>query len=150
MKRRPLKSICPRCRAGARQVRDGRNKSGSLRARCRLCGHGYTLLPNSAGYGRKIVARVINSYLRMRRKTRFALKDKPNAILLNPTEEQLSRKVARKYGINHQTLLNWLHDWPETVSFYHYIMTFPIRSTIDNRIRVNRTNSTGSSYSKSS
>ena len=137
MKKRPLKATCPRCRPGTRQVRNGKNKSGSVKVKCRLCGKSYTPLPNSTGYGRKIASKVINSYLRARRKTKFALNDESRAILLNPTEERLSRAVARRYGINHQTLLNWLHAWPESVTFYTYIMTFPIRSTIDNRISLN-------------
>ena len=144
MRKQPLKATCPRCRSGTRQVRNGKNKSGSVKVKCRPCGKSYTPRPNSTGYGRKIASKIINSYLRARRKTKFALNDKSRAILLNPTQERLSREVARRYGINHQTLLNWLHAWPETVTFYNYIMSFPIRSTIDNRISLNN-RKTGSS-----
>src|SRR5690348_4899539 len=111
MKSRPVKATCPRCRSGNRQVRNGKNRSGSIKLKCQRCGRSYTPLSISTGYGRRVAAKVIQAYLRARRKTRFAQQDKPTSILLNPTEERLSRIIARKYGLNHQTLLNWLHGW---------------------------------------
>lgn len=134
MNRKPLKATCPGCRSGNRQVRNGKNKSGTAKAKCQHCGKTYTLLPTSTGYGRNVVARIIHAYLRARKRTKFALNDNPGSFMLNPTEERLSRKIARRYGINHQTLLNWLHNWPEYEGLADYVMSFPIRSAIDKRI----------------
>jgi transcription elongation factor Elf1 len=136
-KQKPLKTNCPKCRACKQQSRNGRNQSGTQRARCGFCGHCYTLLPRSVGYSWKVVSKVIHSYLKLRETTRFIENDRADAILLNPTEEGLARSISRKFGINHQTILNWLHAWPAEMSFDDYMLYFPIRSTLDKRASTN-------------
>lgn len=41
---------CPKCNASKRQVKNGLNKSGSQKYRCRACGRVYTPEPHENGY----------------------------------------------------------------------------------------------------
>jgi transposase-like protein len=77
---------CPYCRSTEQQIKDGRNRSGSQRYKCKVCGGTYTPNPRRNGY-----------HHGLRRK----------AELLHRAGMSF-REVARELGINHQTVANWV------------------------------------------
>jgi transposase-like protein len=78
---------CPNCRATGHQIKDGHNRSGSQRYKCKVCGCTYTPQPNCAGYPDDI-----------RRK----------AVMLYQSGMSF-RAIGRTLGINHQTVANWVN-----------------------------------------
>jgi len=99
-KRRLSTSICPKCGSKKRQVRNGRNPSGSLRVRCKLCGRHYTFKRKQDGYSEQRKANVL-----------FMLKYE--------TESESLRNLAKRAGINHETLRNWIRQFIlENPQFY--------------------------------
>jgi LacI family transcriptional regulator len=80
---------CPYCQQTANQLKTGRNLSGSQRYLCKSCQRKYTPAPNSSGYP---------GYLRKQ------------AILMC-FDGQTFRAIARKLGVNHQTVANWVNDY---------------------------------------
>ena len=54
---------CPKCRTSERQVKNGLNKSGSQKYRCRACGTVYTPEPHENGYPAAARLLAIRMYL---------------------------------------------------------------------------------------
>lgn len=79
-------SHCPHCQRTEKQVKVGRNPSGSQRYLCRVCQRKYTPQPNEAGYPDA-----------MRRKAVALYVDGLNF-----------RRIARVLEISHQTVANWV------------------------------------------
>ena len=77
---------CPRCHAEDRQVKNGRNKSGSVRMRCQQCGRKYTPEPSLHGY--------------------------PDAIREQAVRMSLDgvnyRRIARMLKVDHKSVMNWV------------------------------------------
>ena len=69
-----------------RQVKNGRNPSGSQRYLCRACGRKYTPTPTPYGYDAQTRRRAVRLY----------------ADGLN------LRRIARTLGVVHQTVANWV------------------------------------------
>lgn len=80
------RSSCPRCSKRIRQVRDGFTQAGSQRYRCRSCGYRYTPSPKDQGYPEEVRFQALQLYL----------------------EGDSMREVARKLGVNHQSVANWM------------------------------------------
>ena len=80
---------CPHCHIAEKQVKVGKNMSGSQRFLCNACGKKYTPTPNLNGYPENI---------------------KKRAILL-ALEGKSFRAIARKMGVNAQTVVNWINRY---------------------------------------
>jgi transposase-like protein len=77
---------CPKCERSERQVKAGRNQTGSQRYKCQQCGSRYTPEPQEQGYSNDIRLRAVQLYV-----------DGGNL-----------RRVARQLGVNHQSVANWV------------------------------------------
>ena len=77
---------CPKCEQTERQVKAGRNQTGSQRYKCQVCGRRYTPEPREQGYSDDIRLRAVQLYV-----------DGGNL-----------RRVARHLGVNHQSVANWV------------------------------------------
>lgn len=76
---------CPRCHATTRQVKSGRNASGSQRHQCQACRCRYTPKP-SERYGAEIRVQAVKWYA--------------NGISF--------QKIARHLGVDYVTVMNWV------------------------------------------
>jgi len=54
---------CPYCQSTERQIKDGRNRSGSRRFKCNACGRGYTPDPARNGYPEEVRASAVRLHL---------------------------------------------------------------------------------------
>ena len=79
-------NTCPYCKAQDRQVKNGRNASGSQRWKCQHCGRKYTPEPRERGYP---------DTLRQQ-----AVKMSVDGINY--------RRIARLLGVDHKTVMNWV------------------------------------------
>ena len=86
-------SQCPHCQRTEKQVKVGRNPSGSQRYLCRVCQRKYTPQPNEAGYPDE-----------MRRKALELDVDGLNF-----------RRIARVLEVSHQTVANWVKAHADTL-----------------------------------
>ena len=77
---------CPRCNQTSRQARDGRTPAGSQRYRCAHCGCRHTPVPQEQGYTEDVRFQALQLYL----------------------EGCSMREVARRLGVNHQSVANWM------------------------------------------
>jgi transposase-like protein len=77
---------CPSCQSTTRQVKHGRNPSGSQRYLCQTCQRTYTPEPTSYGYDAATRQQALRLY----------------ADGLN------LRRIARQLGVVHQTVANWV------------------------------------------
>jgi transposase-like protein len=80
---------CPACQSTARQVKNGRNESGSQRYRCGACGRKYTPAPTAYGYDAATRERAVRLY----------------------ADGMNLRRIARTLGVvhqMHQTVANWV------------------------------------------
>jgi transposase-like protein len=80
---------CPYCQATDKQVKAGKNPSGSQRFLCKQCGKKYTPAPNLNGYPDEIRKQVV----------------------LMALEGKSFRAIARSMGINAQTVVNWINGY---------------------------------------
>ena len=80
---------CPYCQSTTGQLKTGRNLSGSQRYQCKSCRRKYTPEPNPNGYPGDL---------------------RKQAILMC-FDGQTFRAIARKLGVNHQTVANWINDY---------------------------------------
>jgi transposase-like protein len=83
-------SQCPACQAAPEnQVKAGKNRSGSQRCLCKVCGENYTPAPRPNGYPEELRKQVILLCL----------------------DGQTFRSIGRKLGVNHQTVANWVNAY---------------------------------------
>ena len=80
---------CPYCHAIGHQIKAGRNRSGSQRYRCKLCGHRYTPGPNPNGYPDEVHLKAVQLYL----------------------AGMSLRAVGQALGVNHQSVINWVNAY---------------------------------------
>lgn len=130
-RRKPIRTVCPDCRTSKQQVRNGRNQSGTERIICKACGGIYTSRPKPIGYDRKTVRAVLSTYLDYRELSNHV--DGPDGMYLAPERERVCRMVARKHGIHHQTVLNWIRNWPVGRSLNQYLRRFPVSRILDKK-----------------
>jgi transposase-like protein len=86
-------ATCPRCAQTLRQLRVGRNRSGSQRYLCSFCQRKYTPHPQVHGYDAALRRQAIEWYV-----------DGMNL-----------RRIARHLGVVHQTVANWVAAYAATV-----------------------------------
>ncbi len=79
-------SKCPYCQASERQVKNGRNSSGSQRMRCQICKRNYTPDPKPNGYEESVRTQALWMVL----------------------EGMSLRAVGRVLGVSPQSVANWL------------------------------------------
>lgn len=85
----PMESItCPHCGAHDQAVRDGHNRSGSQRYRCRACRRAFTPTPKEQGHGAATHEQAVRLYL----------------------EGMSLRAVGRILGVVHQSVANWVAE----------------------------------------
>ena len=92
-KRKPRFTTCPYCDATTRQVRNGKNRSGTRRTICLKCGGHYTNAP----------------------KPRYRADTIRVALVLYSHVENY-RRVARLLNVNHQTVINWHQKYGNIIS----------------------------------
>jgi transposase-like protein len=111
--RKQWKAICPRCRTTKKQAHNGKNPSGSLRARCGFCRKYYTPKPKRIGYERAKIEAVLYRYIRLWDEVN-GFDNSPREATVYPLKDRIFRKVARIEGVNHQTAVNWINGWLES------------------------------------
>jgi transposase-like protein len=77
---------CPYCQAQDRQVKNGKNASGSQRWKCQICGRKYTPEPKEHGYPDSLRQQAV----------------KMSVDGLN------YRRIARFLAVDHKTVINWV------------------------------------------
>ena len=80
---------CPYCEAFERQIKAGRNRTGSQRYQCQMCGRHYTPEPNPSGYAEQVRQQAVRLYL----------------------EGINFRRIARILSVNHQSVINWINSY---------------------------------------
>lgn len=78
---------CPSCKQTNTLIKDGRNRSGSQRYKCKACGVRYTPEPNLNGYPDEVRHQALRMYV-----------DGNNL-----------RRVGRHLGISPQSVANWVN-----------------------------------------
>jgi len=77
---------CPSCQSTTRQVKHGRNPSGSQRYLCQGCKRTYTPEPTASGYDAATRRQALRLY----------------------ADGMNLRRIARPRGVVHQTVANWV------------------------------------------
>lgn len=81
-----MKDTCPYCQAEGKQVKNGRNPSGSQKYKCKACHRVHTPSPKPVGYAAEVREEALRLYV-----------DGLNL-----------RRIARILGVNHQSVANWV------------------------------------------
>lgn len=84
---------CPYCHRSDRQLKVGRNRSGTARFLCAFCQRKYTPAPRPRGYADDLRRQAIRLYL-----------DGMNL-----------RRIGRTLGVVHQTVANWVNAYASTL-----------------------------------
>lgn len=84
-----MKIKCVYCQSEARQVKDGRTRSGSQQYRCRACERRYTPEPKQAGYPDEVRLRAVQMV----------------------ADGMSYRQVGRQLGVVHRTVGLWVADY---------------------------------------
>jgi len=79
-------SACPYCHATAKQIKVGKNDSGSQRYRCRVCQRRYTPEPKENGYPDGLRQQAVKLY----------------------ADGVSFRRIARHLGVDHVTVMLWV------------------------------------------
>ena len=77
---------CPYCQAQDRQVKIGKNASGSQRWKCQHCGRKYTPEPREHGYPDQMRQQAVKLYV----------------------DGMNYRRIGRFLGIDHKTVMHWV------------------------------------------
>jgi transposase-like protein len=85
---------CPSCENTEKQVRAGKNKSGSQRMKCQACGRRYTPDPTEHGYPEALRQQAIKLYV----------------------DGMNFRRIARHLGVHHKTVMLWVSSRAEQLS----------------------------------
>ncbi len=86
-----LTSFCPYCRVSKKQIKAGRNRTGTQRFLCQICGRGYTGGHVLSGYGYPYPDGIREQALELYR------------------DGKSLRYIEHHVGVNHQTVLNWIN-----------------------------------------
>jgi transposase-like protein len=77
---------CPYCEAEEKQVKAGKNGSGSQRMKCQACGRRYTPEPSEHGYPEALRQQAVKLYV----------------------DGMNFRRIARHLGVHHKTVMLWV------------------------------------------
>jgi len=105
-----MKPTCPYCRTTRKQVRNGKNASGSSRRKCNFCGSSYTPKRQRIGYDKRKIDAVLTTYLGLLLEI-YPLPENGELFIVRPKQDRLFRIVARLRKVNHQTACNWINEW---------------------------------------
>jgi transposase-like protein len=78
---------CPYCQQTDRQVKAGRNASGSQRYKCQYCQRKYTPAPKPQGYDESLRRQAVQMYV----------------------DGMNFRRIARTLGVTHRSVINWVN-----------------------------------------
>lgn len=78
---------CPYCQSTERQVKAGRNGSGSQRYKCQVCQRKYTPEPKPIGYPDDVRRQAVQMYV----------------------DGMNFRRIARTLGVAHRSVINWVN-----------------------------------------
>jgi len=81
-------STCPYCGRKEKQVKAGKQDSGSQRYKCQSCQRRYTPEPTEHGYSDPIRQQAVKLYL----------------------EGNNYRRIGRLLGVSHTSVMNWVRD----------------------------------------
>ena len=84
---------CPSCQSSERQIKTGRNRSGTQRILCRECGGTYTFEPKPRGYAEEVREKAVRMYV----------------------EGNNFRRIGRLLGVNHQSVVNWVNAYQQKI-----------------------------------
>lgn len=84
---------CPYCQANERQVKAGRNKSGSQRWRCQVCRRRYTPEPSRRGCPEAVRQQAVELYV----------------------DGMNYRRIARHLHVSYQSVINWVNAYSATL-----------------------------------
>jgi transposase len=84
-----MSQTCPYCQDSSRQVKAGRNASGSQRYKCQVCQRKYTPEPNAMGYAEDVRRQALQLYV----------------------DGMNFRRIGRTLGITHRTVINWVNAY---------------------------------------
>ena len=77
---------CPYCQTSEKQVKAGKNDSGSQRWQCQVCGRRYTPEPKEDGYPDEMRHQAVKLYV----------------------EGTNYRRIGRLLGVDHVTVMHWV------------------------------------------
>ena len=80
---------CPGCEDKVRQIKTGRNRSGTQRMLCRDCGRTSTIAPKPRGYAEEVREKAVRMYV----------------------EGNNFRRIGRLLNVNHQSVVNWVNSY---------------------------------------
>lgn len=86
-------SRCPKCRTGKKQSKFGKNRCGSQRMQCAICGTTYTPEPKQQGYCEEVREKAVRLYV----------------------EGNNFRRIGRLLSVNHQSVVNWVNSYHEKI-----------------------------------
>ncbi len=84
---------CQRCHSAERQIKTGRNHSGTQRFMCRGCGKTYTPEAKRQGYSQEVREKAVRMYV----------------------EGNNFRRIGRLLNVNHQSVVNWVNAYHEKI-----------------------------------
>lgn len=85
---------CPFCQQNEKQIKCGKNQSGSQRFLCQECGKTYTPVPKQQGYAEEVREKAVRMYV----------------------EGINFRRIGRLLAVNHQSVVNWVNLYHSKIS----------------------------------
>lgn len=79
-------NACPYCQTTDKQVKVGKNDSGSQRWKCQVCGRRYTPEPTEHGYPDALRQQAVKLYV----------------------DGMNYRRIARHLNVDHKSIINWV------------------------------------------
>ena len=84
---------CQSCQSSERQIKSGRNRSGTQRLQCLECGKTYPLEPKKQGYSEEVREKAVRMYV----------------------EGNNFRRIGRLLAVHHQSVVNWVNDYHQKI-----------------------------------
>lgn len=84
-------SECPYCHSNEKQVKAGKNPSGSQRWKCQHCQRRYTPEPNDLGYPEALRQQAVKLYV----------------------DGMNYRRIARHLRVDHKSVINWVKAYTD-------------------------------------
>jgi transposase-like protein len=84
---------CLSCQNQENQIKSGKNRCGTQRYLCQLCGKTYTPEPKRQGYAEQVREKAVRLYV----------------------EGNNFRRIGRLLSVNHQSVVNWVNAYHEKI-----------------------------------